>query len=100
MATTDNVGAPQRGLDSSTSGPLVIGGMFLHILFGLLTVQVYLYHLAFPRDRIWIKSMVYGVYLVLLAQDIFVTHDTYLRETFQQAGAGLGWFFVPVLGGI
>ncbi|ESK85802.1 hypothetical protein Moror_2415 [Moniliophthora roreri MCA 2997] len=100
MATTDNVGGPQRSPGSSMAGPLVIGGMFLHILFGLLTVQVYLYHLAFPRDKVWMKLMVYGVYLVLLAQDVFITYDAYQRETIQQAGAGLGWFFVPVLGGI
>uniref|UniRef100_A0A0W0GAU9 Fork-head domain-containing protein n=1 Tax=Moniliophthora roreri TaxID=221103 RepID=A0A0W0GAU9_MONRR len=100
MATTGNVGAPRRAPDSSMAGPLVIGTTFLHILFGFLTVQVYLYHLAFPRDRVWMKSMVYGVYLVLLAQDIFVIHNTYLRETSRLIGAGLGWFFVPVLGGI
>ncbi|EEB90422.1 hypothetical protein MPER_11374 [Moniliophthora perniciosa FA553] len=87
MATTDNIGAPRRAPDSNMAGPLVIGTTFLHILFGLLTVQVYLYHLAFPRDRVWMKAMVYAVYLVLLAQDIFVTHNTYLRETAQLVDA-------------
>ncbi|ESK85803.1 hypothetical protein Moror_2416 [Moniliophthora roreri MCA 2997] len=98
MAPTGNAGAPHP--DPNVVAPLIFGVLVLYILFGLLSVQVYLYHLAFPRDIVLMKFIVYGTYLVLLTQAGFVAYDTYTWNILQQTGVGFGWLFVPVVGGI
>ncbi|KAK0241077.1 hypothetical protein EDD85DRAFT_733852, partial [Armillaria nabsnona] len=51
---------------------------FLHWgLFGTLSVQLYLYYLAFPNDKKFTKYLVYGVYVVELAQTILASHDAF-----------------------
>ncbi|PBK79061.1 hypothetical protein ARMGADRAFT_854477, partial [Armillaria gallica] len=47
-------------------------------LFGTLSVQLYLYYLAFPKDRTFTKSLVYGIYVVEFAQTMLVTHDAFV----------------------
>ncbi|KAJ3929057.1 MAG: hypothetical protein NXY57DRAFT_900811, partial [Lentinula lateritia] len=75
-------------------------------LFGTLSIQIYLYYLAFPSDRTIIKSVVYGIFLIEIFQTILVTHDA-----FAIFGYGFGsfesltkmyfdWFTVPVMSGI
>ncbi|KLO12211.1 hypothetical protein SCHPADRAFT_905326 [Schizopora paradoxa] len=59
------------------SGPLLLGYLFNWGLFGVLSVQVYYYHLAFSRDHRWTKITVAGVYILELAQTILVTHDAF-----------------------
>ncbi|KAF4613883.1 hypothetical protein D9613_007533 [Agrocybe pediades] len=85
------------------AGPLVLG-YFLHWgLFGALTVQMGIYHLAFPKDATWIKFLVYGVYAAEIAQTIMLT-----AQGFQTFASGFGdmravvrvyllWFSVPIL---
>ncbi|TFL03044.1 hypothetical protein BDV98DRAFT_591842 [Pterulicium gracile] len=36
-----------------------LGYMLSYFLFGILCVQIYFYHIAFPRDSIWLK--LYGI---------------------------------------
>ncbi|KAF7352173.1 hypothetical protein MVEN_01180500 [Mycena venus] len=88
------------------SGPLIIA-YFLHWgLFGTLSVQLYLYYLAFPNDRIFTKCLVYTVYTLELVQTMFMT-----RDAFQTFGYGFGdpaaitdlyfaWLYIPVMGGL
>ncbi|PBK85482.1 hypothetical protein ARMGADRAFT_1128884 [Armillaria gallica] len=75
-------------------------------LFGTLSVQLYLYYLAFPKDRKFTKYLVYGIYIVEIVQTMFVTHDA-----FAVFGYGFGdliavtdmhfnWFAVPIMSGI
>ncbi|PFH46600.1 hypothetical protein AMATHDRAFT_98023, partial [Amanita thiersii Skay4041] len=40
----------------------IVGNLLNWGLFGALTVQVYIYYLAFPEDRNWIKWTIYIVY--------------------------------------
>ncbi|KLO12204.1 hypothetical protein SCHPADRAFT_431111 [Schizopora paradoxa] len=62
---------------ATTSGPLLLGYLFNWGLFGVLSVQVYFYYLAFPRDRRMKKLLVAGIYLLELAQTILMTHDAF-----------------------
>ncbi|KLO12206.1 hypothetical protein SCHPADRAFT_941393 [Schizopora paradoxa] len=61
----------------TTSGPLLLGYLFNWGLFGVLSVQVYFYHLAFPGDRRSTKWLVFGIYLLELTQTIMMTHDAF-----------------------
>ncbi|KAK0183643.1 hypothetical protein F5146DRAFT_1148915 [Armillaria mellea] len=88
------------------SGPTIVAYLLHWGLFGTLSVQLYLYYLAFPNDRKFTKYLVYGVYVVEFVQTIFVTHDA-----LAMFGYGFGdlealtrmdfnWVAVPVMGGV
>jgi hypothetical protein len=91
-------------------------------LFGALTIQICKFHFrkferasaafadlyfeAFPNDRLFNKYLVYGIYIVELAQTIFVTYDA-----FTNFGSGFGnfealtnmhfhWLTVPLMSGL
>ncbi|KIL71301.1 hypothetical protein M378DRAFT_211073, partial [Amanita muscaria Koide BX008] len=49
---------------------LGVGNLINWLLHGVLTVQVYLYYLAFPNDRKWTKAAVYTVYILETIQVI------------------------------
>ncbi|KAJ7029860.1 hypothetical protein C8F04DRAFT_930115, partial [Mycena alexandri] len=46
-------------------------------LYGTLSIQLYIYYLAFPTDRRWNKCLVYIVYSIEMAQTILMTHDVF-----------------------
>ncbi|KAJ7433989.1 hypothetical protein FB451DRAFT_1419319 [Mycena latifolia] len=88
------------------SGPLLIGYLLHWGLFGTLSIQLYLYYEAFPRDRLFNKCLVYTLYLLELVQTILMTHDA-----FAIFGSGFGdlstlkaihfaWFAIPIMSGI
>jgi hypothetical protein len=52
---------------ASITAPLIIGELLGTYLFGVLTMQLYIYHLNFPKDPKFIKSLVYIVFLLDLA---------------------------------
>ncbi|KLO08560.1 hypothetical protein SCHPADRAFT_1000869 [Schizopora paradoxa] len=62
---------------TTVSGPLLLGYLFNWGLFGVLSVQVYFYYLAFPRDRRLTKWLVCGIYILELSQTILLTHDAF-----------------------
>ncbi|SJL07388.1 uncharacterized protein ARMOST_10735 [Armillaria ostoyae] len=59
------------------SGPYILGCLLNWGLFGALSVQLYLYYLAFPNDRRFTKYLVYGIYVVESVQTILVAHDAF-----------------------
>ncbi|KAK0225148.1 hypothetical protein EDD85DRAFT_958886 [Armillaria nabsnona] len=59
------------------SGPLLIASLLHWGLFGTLSVQLYLYYLAFPNDRRFTKCLVYGIYSIEFVQMVLVTHDAF-----------------------
>ncbi|KAJ6537827.1 hypothetical protein B0H19DRAFT_961969, partial [Mycena capillaripes] len=75
-------------------------------LFGGLTVQVYFYYQAFPKDRLPTKLLVYTAYTIELLAIILQTHDVF--ETFGYGFGNfsalttikLGWLDIPVLSGL
>ncbi|KAK0241046.1 hypothetical protein EDD85DRAFT_948138 [Armillaria nabsnona] len=85
------------------SGPLIIAFLLHWGLFGTLSVQLYLYYLAFPKDRKITKCLVYGVYIVEFVQTMLFTHDA-----FAMFGYGFGdiealirmnfnWLTIPIM---
>ncbi|SJK98154.1 uncharacterized protein ARMOST_01415 [Armillaria ostoyae] len=85
------------------SGPLIVGYLLHWGLFGTLSVQLYLYYLAFPKDRQFIKCLVYGIYIVEFVQTALVAHDA-----LAMFGFGFGdlealtrihfnWLIVPIM---
>jgi len=88
------------------AGPLLLGYLLNWGLFGVLSCQVYIYHLAFPKDRLVTKLLVYGVYLVETTQTILVTHDAFngyakgFGSLTALNSAQLEWLAVPIFSGI
>ncbi|PBK86537.1 hypothetical protein ARMGADRAFT_1086385 [Armillaria gallica] len=85
------------------SGPLIIAFLLHWGLFGTLSMQLYLYYLAFPKDRKITKYLVYGVYIVEFVQTMLFTHDA-----FAMFGYGFGdikalvrmnfnWLTIPIM---
>ncbi|KAK0486406.1 hypothetical protein IW261DRAFT_795373 [Armillaria novae-zelandiae] len=55
----------------------IVGYLLNWGLFGTLSIQLYLYYLAFPKDRRFVKGLVYGIYILELVQTILVAHDAF-----------------------
>ncbi|KAK0196023.1 hypothetical protein F5146DRAFT_951768 [Armillaria mellea] len=88
------------------SGPLIVGYLVHWGLFGTLSVQLYLYYLAFPEDRKVTKYLVYGIYLVEFVQTMLVTHDAFTMFGY---GFGdiealtrihFGWLTIPIMSAV
>ncbi|KAK0194536.1 hypothetical protein F5146DRAFT_908957, partial [Armillaria mellea] len=54
-----------------------IGCLLNCVLFGALSVQLYLYYQGFPNDRRFTKCLVYGIYVVEVTQTTLVVHDSF-----------------------
>ncbi|KAJ7028771.1 hypothetical protein C8F04DRAFT_1118580 [Mycena alexandri] len=59
------------------AGPRLIGLLFNWGLLGVLTTQVYIYHVNFPKDKPILKALVYGIYLLDWAQTCSATYDAF-----------------------
>ncbi|PBK84760.1 hypothetical protein ARMGADRAFT_1169969 [Armillaria gallica] len=59
------------------TGPYIVGALLNWGLFGTLSVQLYLYYLAFPNDRRFVKYLVYGIYIIEFGQTMLVAHDAF-----------------------
>ncbi|RPD80296.1 hypothetical protein L226DRAFT_197045 [Lentinus tigrinus ALCF2SS1-7] len=88
------------------AGPQLFGHLFNYGLFGILTVQVYVYHLLFPRDPIRLKVLIYSLYTIECLQVAMASHDAN-----KVLGVGWGnveelykahwlWITAPVMTGI
>ncbi|PBK86548.1 hypothetical protein ARMGADRAFT_1086393 [Armillaria gallica] len=97
---------PGYGPIETLSGPLIVAYLLHWGLFGALSVQLYLYYLAFPMDRKFTKCLVYGIYLVEFVQTMVFT-----RDAFAKFGYGFGdpkaltgmysnWFTVPIMSSV
>ncbi|EKM52282.1 uncharacterized protein PHACADRAFT_260563 [Phanerochaete carnosa HHB-10118-sp] len=88
------------------AGPLLLGYLFNWGLYGVLSVQVYLYHLAFPKDSRVVKALVYSVFLIETTQTVLVTHDAFnayakgYGNIVALGSAQLEWLAVPIFSGI
>ncbi|KAF9526107.1 hypothetical protein CPB83DRAFT_858346 [Crepidotus variabilis] len=88
------------------SGPLLIGHLLNWGLFGVLSVQVYIYHLAFPNDHIRNKALSYSVYVLEIVQTMMLTQSAFhaFAEGFGNVEymmeVGNLWFSVPILSGM
>ncbi|KAK0212252.1 hypothetical protein DFS33DRAFT_1269079 [Desarmillaria ectypa] len=88
------------------SGPVIIACLLHWGLFGTLSVQLYLYYLAFPNDRQFTKCLVYGIYIVEVAQTILVSHDAFATFGYgfgdmeALIGMHFDWLTVPVMSAV
>ncbi|PPQ93368.1 hypothetical protein CVT25_014044 [Psilocybe cyanescens] len=75
-------------------------------LFGVLAMQVYVYYLAFPKDRVMYKALVYGAFLLEATQTFLFT-----SSAFRTFATGFGnpavldqvdilWFSIPIMSGL
>ncbi|KAF5329725.1 hypothetical protein D9619_009481 [Psilocybe cf. subviscida] len=62
---------------AATTAPQLIGTLFNWLLFGVLSVQTYVYYLNFANDNIWSKVAVYGTYIFEIVQTAMTAADLY-----------------------
>ncbi|KAG7097842.1 hypothetical protein E1B28_005157 [Marasmius oreades] len=60
-----------------SAGPFLLGYLLNYGLYGVLTVQVYVYYTAFPNDRTAVKAIVFGVFLLETIQLVMITYDAF-----------------------
>ncbi|PFH47148.1 hypothetical protein AMATHDRAFT_68360 [Amanita thiersii Skay4041] len=88
------------------TGPLYLGDIFNWALFGVLSVQTYIYFLAFPNDRVIpTKAIVFLIFVSELVQTVVTTRDgsNIFGYGWGDLGTlnlvGLQWFSVPLMTG-
>ncbi|KAJ6595168.1 hypothetical protein DFH09DRAFT_1136354 [Mycena vulgaris] len=60
------------------TGPILAGTQLNWALLGTLTLQVYLFHVAFPNERTPLKALVYTIFLLDVAQTAISSHFAYM----------------------
>ncbi|KAF9456349.1 hypothetical protein BDZ94DRAFT_1315247 [Collybia nuda] len=61
----------------NSAGPRLVGLIFNWGLLGVLTTQLYVYYLNFPKDRKSIKIIVYALYILDWTQTCLATYDAF-----------------------
>ncbi|KAJ7095513.1 hypothetical protein C8R44DRAFT_889938 [Mycena epipterygia] len=80
MASSDRIVSEILVVDAAeVVGPVFIGNILNWMFMGTLVMQLYTYYQKFPSDRIFIRILVYGLFLVDVAQTVILTFH--------------GWFF-------
>ncbi|KAF9479627.1 hypothetical protein BDN70DRAFT_993341 [Pholiota conissans] len=66
--------SPETAMEGSRSllRPLLVAHLLNWLLLGVLSVQVYIYHISFPKDTKKTKTLVYFIYLVEFVQNAFI----------------------------
>ncbi|CAL1708082.1 unnamed protein product [Somion occarium] len=101
--STDSVSHPSWNL---IAGPPFVGFILNWGLLGVLLVQVYIYHISFPKDQILFKCLVYGIFMLDTLQTCMLTVDMFDNFIYRWGSAGsfstigMGWFSFIILGGI
>jgi len=91
-----------------STGPQLIGTMFNWGLLGMLTVQVYIFYLCFPNDRVSVKCLVYILYFLEWVQTTLTTVDEFHWFVYNWGRPDLdtllsintSWFNVPLMDGV
>ncbi|THH32213.1 hypothetical protein EUX98_g1998 [Antrodiella citrinella] len=87
------------------TGPVLFAHLFNWGLFGVLSVQVYLYYIAFPSDHRGLKCVVAAIFLLEVTQTVLLTHDAFRvyasgwGNAIELNSIGLYWLNIPVLSG-
>ncbi|KAJ7860292.1 hypothetical protein B0H13DRAFT_2355681 [Mycena leptocephala] len=80
MASSDRIVSEVLVVDvAEVVGPVFIGNILNWMFMGTLVMQLYTYYQNFPSDRIFIRILVYGLFLVDVVQTVILTFH--------------GWFF-------
>ncbi|KAJ7511210.1 hypothetical protein B0H11DRAFT_1954377, partial [Mycena galericulata] len=84
----------------------IIADLIETTLFGCLSVQLYLYYQAFPKDRLFVKIPVYTVYMIEFVTTILIIRDAFERfgygftDTAALVKINLTWFTSIVVPGL
>ncbi|KIJ49762.1 hypothetical protein M422DRAFT_246113 [Sphaerobolus stellatus SS14] len=87
-------------------GPALIGLVLNWTLLGVLATQIYVYYLCFPKDTKYVKLLVYGLFVLEIAQSIMTMSDNWkwLIESWKHPENilefHLSWLDVPVMDGV
>ncbi|KAJ7886110.1 hypothetical protein B0H14DRAFT_3431327 [Mycena olivaceomarginata] len=80
MASSDRIVSEVLVVDvAEVVGPVFIGNILNWMFMGTLVMQLYTYYQNFPSDRIFVRILVYGLFVVDVAQTVLLTFH--------------GWFF-------
>lgn len=85
------------------AGPELLGYLFNWALLGVLNVQVYLYHVTFPHDPIFLQCLVYGVLIFEWIQTGLLTAGSLEIFVYQYGNFEAltkiynGWFCLPIM---
>ncbi|KAL0952688.1 hypothetical protein HGRIS_006927 [Hohenbuehelia grisea] len=77
MSSTDTIPVPPGFNIASITAPLLFGGLFDYLFYGVLITQVYVYRVSFPKDKISMQALVYGIVLFETIQTAMCTADMY-----------------------
>ncbi|KAF5317948.1 hypothetical protein D9619_012057 [Psilocybe cf. subviscida] len=88
------------------TGPRIVGYILHFILFGVLSLQVYIYSSAFPNDVLINKVFVYAAYLLEVTQSIMMSYTAFQvfaigyghGSGYDQVG--ITWFSIPLISGL
>ncbi|KJA21546.1 hypothetical protein HYPSUDRAFT_724975 [Hypholoma sublateritium FD-334 SS-4] len=91
---------------TSITGPPLLGIVLNWALFGILSTQLFIYYQAFPRDKSFLKALVYSVYLLEAVQTILLMENAWRvyasgfgnLEVFDEVETS--WLSVGILGGL
>ncbi|KAH8810275.1 hypothetical protein DL96DRAFT_1716978 [Flagelloscypha sp. PMI_526] len=84
-------------------GPSLIGFFFNLFLCGVLVVQVYIYYMAFGKDKLWTKAIVYIVFILEVVQTLMKCVDRFLIDVESYTNPSVitdnktSWFCIPIL---
>ncbi|KAJ7934281.1 hypothetical protein B0H13DRAFT_650201 [Mycena leptocephala] len=88
------------------TAPMLAGSQVNWALISALALQVYKFHVCFPKERTWIKALVYMLFLLQLAQTAIMSHFAFellcLRWGEPTAFVKLPWssLLSPISGGV
>ncbi|KAK0435507.1 hypothetical protein EV421DRAFT_1908582 [Armillaria borealis] len=88
------------------SGPVIVGYLLHWGLFGTLSVQMYLYYLAFLKDTKFTKCLIYGIYIVKFVQMMLTSYDTFkmfgycFGDIEALTAVDFYWLAIPIMSGI
>ncbi|KAJ7770495.1 hypothetical protein B0H16DRAFT_1515657 [Mycena metata] len=84
----------------------LIGSLLTFYLFGVLSVQVYVYRVCFPKDKASIKAMVYTIFFFMAlstclnAADAYFWYASGFGNLIQFSKAHISPFYTPILGSL
>ncbi|KAJ6601521.1 hypothetical protein B0H10DRAFT_2082246 [Mycena sp. CBHHK59/15] len=84
----------------------LIGSLLNFFLFGTLLIQVYVYNICFPKDRLAIKRIVYFVFLCMAlctclnAADAHYWYASGFGDIVKFGQAGFSPFYTPIMGSV
>ncbi|KIM41530.1 hypothetical protein M413DRAFT_72082, partial [Hebeloma cylindrosporum] len=81
----------------------LLGYLLAWGLFGALSMQAYIYYLAFVKDPLWMRAAIFLLYIFqavqicLLSQSAFITFGTGFNNVESVDNIQHIWFSVPIM---